>query len=81
MVVELIHVDWNPKPNPEPTFYSCVKKKRSDPWICRKGLSYTVIPKNYEVIVTSVPDAVPSILHKPYLTLSLSSSVQILKSE
>ena len=90
--MELVNVEWNPKQSPDPTFYSCIRpvQPKGETWSCVKGLCYQVPNlelsakyQNYQIgkeefLITSVPHYIPSLLHKPYLTLSLSNPVKII---
>ena len=78
--MELLHTDWNPKQNPEPTYYSCIRpvQPKGTSWVCVKGLFQEYTSGQEEFQITSVPAYVPSLLHKPYLTVSLSNPVKIM---
>lgn len=79
---------WNPKQKPDHTYYSCIRQNsvKESVWRCAaeesllaKKLYQNYQPEKEEFQVTSVPSYIPSLLHKPYLTLSLSSSVKIIE--
>ena len=81
---------WNPKQKPDHTYYSCIRQNSSKEsgWRCaaEESLLAKELYKNYhpgkeEFQVASVPAYIPSLLHKQYLTLSLSASVKIVESK
>lgn len=82
-MMEFIHADLNPKRNPEPTYYSCIRpvKPKGKVWTCVKGSYKTNKLEKEEFLITTVPAYVPSLLHKPYLTVSLSNPVKIVEHE
>ena len=73
------YVDWNQKDNSEPTFYSCIRQMvpKGESWSCVKDVYQDYRLGKEEYLITKVPALLPSILHKPYLTVSLSAPVNI----